>query len=110
MAYETMEEELLDDLTAELEITDENFNAALLASKIKTAIRDVKRARRYPSYYTSEQIESDCYNFYTNVRMIALNDYNKAGIESETSHNENSVSAGFVDRDKLFAGIIPLAK
>ena len=105
-----MEDELIEDLTVELEIPDENFNVTLLTSKVKAAVRDVKRARHYPTYYTDEQIESDLYNYYSNCRAIALNDYNKVGVDFEDSHSENSVSASYTDRAKLFAGIIPLAR
>lgn len=106
----TMEEELIADLTAELSVVDEKFNPSLLTVKIKNALREVKKARRYPNYYTEEQIAKDMYNFYTNVREIALNDYNKVGIDTENSHSENGVSATFMERNKLFAGVIPLAR
>lgn len=106
----SMEEELASDLTTELEISDKNFNAILLTSKIKNALRDVIKARRYPTNYTKEQIEKDLQNYYSNCREIALYDYNKVGIDFENSHSENSVSANFSDRNNLFAGIIPFSK
>ena len=109
-AETTLEEELITELTAELEISDENFNATLLALKVKGAIRDVKRTRKYPSYYTDDQIDSDLYDHYEICKRIALNDYNKIGIDTESSHNENSISATYTDRDKLFSGVIPFAK
>ncbi|MCD7724295.1 MAG: hypothetical protein LUI12_01860 [Clostridiales bacterium] len=107
---QTMQEELIEDLTAELELSDKNFSATLLTTKVKAAIRDVQRVRNYPSYYTDEQIEEDLYNYYSNCRAIALYDYNKIGIDGADSHNENSVSTSFTDRDKLFAGVIPLSR
>lgn len=105
-----MEEELINDLTAELEITDKNFNPTLLSVKVKTAIRDVKKARRYPESYSSDMVETDLSNFYSQCRAIALNDYNKVGMDFETQRSENGTSIHFTDRDKLFAGIVPLAK
>ncbi len=105
-----LEDELVGDLTVELELADENFDATLLTQKISAAIRDVKRARHYPSYYTDTQIGNDLYEYYPNIRSIALYDYNKISMEHEDTHNENSVNVSFTDRNKLFTGIIPLAR
>lgn len=105
----TFEEELIADLTAELKISDVNFNSDLLKTKVKTAIREVKKARRYPESYSEEMIDSDIQKFYSNCRDIALNDYNKVGVDFESNHTENGVTSGYVDRNKLFAGVIPLA-
>lgn len=104
-----LEEEIFADLSAELS-TDQIFNETLLLSKVKNALREVKRARKYPSYYTKKQIQSDMYDYFSNIRNIALYDYNQIGAEYEESHSENSVSRSFVDRNKLFAGIIPLSR
>lgn len=104
-----MENELIEDLTVELTASDPNFSPALLSVKVKTAIRDVKRARRYPNSYSDEKISGDMEQFYSQCRAIALNDYNKVGMDFETSRSENGTSAHFVERDKLFAGIIPLS-
>jgi len=105
-----MENELIEDLTAELQITDKLFNASLLEIKVRNAIKEVKRARNYPSHYTEQMIDDDMERFYSQIRNIALYDYEQIGAENETSHSENNISRSFVDRDKLFAGILPLAK
>lgn len=105
-----MEEELIEDLKTELEITDENFNLALLTSKVKTAVRDVMTARNYPTSYSEEKIAKDMRNFYSQCRAIALNDYSKVGAEFEETHNENGTNRHYISRDKLFAGIIPLGR
>ena len=105
-----MENELIEDLTAELQITDKLFNASLLEIKVRNAIKEVKRARNYPSHYTEQMIDDDIERFYSQIRNIALYDYEQIGAENETSHSENNISRSFVDRDKLFAGILPLAK
>ena len=104
-----IEEELLADLTAELEISDKKFNSALLLPKIKNAIREVKKTRRYPKYYTDKQVNEDLYDYYSNIRNIALYDYNTIGMEFQTASSENSTSRTMVSREKLFAGIIPLS-
>lgn len=104
-----LEEEVFTDLSAEL-LLEPTFNETLLLSKVKNALREVKRARKYPSYYTEEQIQSDMYDYFSNIRNIALYDYNQIGAEYEESHSENSVSRSFIERDSLFAGIIPLSR
>lgn len=104
-----LEDEIVEDLKTELSL-DPTFNETLLLSKVKNALREVKRARKYPQYYTEEQIQSDMYDYFSNIRNIALYDYNQIGAEYEENHSENSVSRSFVDRDKLFSGIIPLSR
>lgn len=105
-----LEQEIYSDLEAELQITDENFNPTLLLSKIRNALREVKRARKYPAYYTDNQIENDMYEYYSNIRSIALYDYNTIGMEFQASSSENSTSRTMTDRNKLFSGIIPFSK
>lgn len=104
-----LQEELLADLTAELE-SESTFDSNKLLQKVVGAIREVKRARKYPSYYTETQIRLDLYEFYSNIRNIALYDYNTIGAEFEQSHSENSVNRNWTDRNKLFYGILPLAR
>lgn len=105
-----LEEEIMADLTAELSLTDPNFSTALLLPKVRNAMREVKRARNYPASYTAEQIESDMWNYFSNVRNIALYDYNQIGNEFSSSVSENSVGVHWVDRNKLFAGICAFVK
>lgn len=105
----TLEDEIMEDLKAELS-ADPTFNENLLLSKVRNALREVKRARRYPTYYTEKQIEQDMYDYFSNIRNIALHDYNKIGGEYEESHSENSISRSFVDKNSLFGGIIPLSR
>lgn len=103
-----LQEELISDISAELE-SEPTFNESILRSKVINAIRDVKRARRYPSSYTDEKIQSDLYNYYSNIRSIAVYDYNMIGAEGEQSHSENSISRSYIDRNKLFSGIVSIA-
>lgn len=105
-----LDEEVFADLSEELKISDPNFNQNLLLSKVRNAIREVKKARKYPAYYTEEQINRDMYEYYSNIRNIALYDYNLIGAEGEQSHSENGVGRSYIDRNKLFAGIIPISR
>lgn len=105
-----MVDEIIEDLQIELTITDENFNLDLLQLKVKSAYQDVKQVRNYPDYYTEEMIDSDMRKFYSNIVNIARHDYYKVGADYENSHSENGVSRSYQDRDKLFAGVIPLSR
>ena len=105
-----LDEEIFADLSEELKISDPNFNSNLLLSKVKNAMREVKRARKYPDYYSEEQINQDMYEYFSNVRNIALYDYNLIGGEGEQTHSENGVSRSYTDRNKLFSGIIPISR
>ena len=105
----SLENEVFEDLKVELS-TDTTFDETLLLSKVKNALREVKRARKYPTYYTDEQIERDMYDYFSNIRKIALYDYNQIGAEGQSSIGENGVNRTFVDRNSLFAGIIPLSR
>lgn len=104
-----LQDELINDLTAELE-GQPTFSSSLLKQKVVGAIREVKRARKYPSYYTDEQINKDLYEYYSNIRNIALYDFSQVGAPFEESHNENSVNRSWSDRNKLFSGVLPLSR
>lgn len=106
----TLEQEILDDLTEELSATDPKFKLELIKPKIKNAIREVRKARNYPKHYAESAIVEDLENYYSNIRNIALFDYNMIGAEGQTSSSENGTSRNFIDRDKLFVGIIPLSR
>lgn len=106
----SLEEEIMADLTAELQITDKNFNSAILLSKVRNALMEVKKARNYPDYYTEEQINSDMQKNYSNIRGLALYDYAKVGAYGEESHSENSTSRSWKKRSDCFSGIIPLSR
>jgi hypothetical protein len=104
-----LQEELLADLTEELK-NEPTFNAEVLTQKVINAIKEVRIARKYPRSYTDEQIETDLYDYYSNIRNLALYDYNKVGAEFEEAHNENSVNRNWVKRNSLFYGVMPLAR
>lgn len=104
-----LQAELIADLTLELQ-GEETFNPSVLTQKVINAIRDVRSARKYPSYYTDERIKRDLYEYYSTIRAVAEYDYNLVGAEGETSHSENGVSRAYVKRQELFADVLPLAK
>lgn len=106
----TLEYELLEDLTEELSATDPKFKPELIKPKIKNAIREVQKARNYPKYYTESAIAEDLQNFYSNIRALALYDYNIIGGEFQESYSENGKSGTFAKRNSLFSGVIPLSR
>lgn len=105
-----LEQEIFADLSAELSVSDKNFNETLLFSKVRNAMREVKRARNYPKTYSDSQIEEDMCDYFSNIRNIALYDYNQIGAEGQSSSGENGTSRSYVDRDKYFGGICPFVR
>lgn len=104
---------LIDALFADLadELNSEpTFKDNVLRAKIKSVVAEVKGLRKYPRTFTEEQVASDLSNYYSNMRNIALYDYNMVGAEWESNHNENGISRSFVDRKTLFCGIMPIVK
>ena len=105
-----MEEEIFEELKAELSETEgDKLNETLLMSKVKGAYRAVKTARKYPSSYTEAMIDRDMDNYYSQVREIALFDFNQIGSEGQTQYSQDGVSIHYVERDKLFYGVLPIA-
>jgi len=104
-------EQIIEDLTEELNITDgKNFNASLLQSKVSAAYREVKAARKYPITYPDEFIERDMENYYSTIREIALHDYNQIGAEGQTQYSADGTSIHYVDRKSLFNGVDAIMK
>lgn len=104
-----MVSDIVDELTAEIEPTDDQFNATLLAAKVVSVYREIRGARKYPSYYTEDEIETDMEQFYDVCKNVAVYDYNTIGIEWQKINKENQVSREFVRRSSLFSGVIPLS-
>lgn len=105
-----MEEEIIEELKTELMVTEgDKFNEALLKSKVKGAYRSVQTARMYPPSYTEAMIERDMKKYYTQVRDIALYDYNQIGAEGQTQFTQDGVTVHYLERSKLFYGVLPIA-
>ena len=105
-----MKEEIFEELKTELTITEgDKFNESLLISKVNSAYRAVKTARKYPLSYTDAMIEHDMEKYYTQVRDIALYDYNQIGAEGQTQFTQDGVTVHYLERDKLFYGVLPIA-
>lgn len=96
--------EILEDLTTELDLLEDS-DIAILTSKIKNAYREVKRARNYPASFTKAAIAKDMENYYSNIRDLALYDFNQIGVEGQVSHNENSTSRTWKSRRECLDGV-----
>lgn len=111
MTIEEMKAEITTDLTTEILLTDGDlFNLPLLTSKINNAVMEVRAARKYPTTYSAEKIESDLVKFYSTIRNIALYDYNQSGAEGQKSFSETGMNITYVDRERLFWGVEPITK
>lgn len=107
MTLDELKESIIDELTIELQ-GDSTFSSQILSVKVANAIREVKKARHYSNNHTEDMIAKDMENYYSNIRNIALYDYNQIGAEFESSHTGNGVTRSYTDRDSLFSGIIPM--
>lgn len=101
---EPLVNEILEDLTTELGLTEES-DLAVLSSKVRNAYREVKRARNYQSGHTQEFIDRDMEGFYSNIRELALYDFNQVGAEGQTSHSENGTSRVWKERRECLNGV-----
>lgn len=113
MTTNDMIDEIFENLKSEIladEAQADLFSENLLKTKIKSAYREVKRARNYPKSYTEAFIEEDIVNFYSNIEDIARYDYNSVGAEGLSSYSADGSSIHYKDRDKLFYGVYPIAR
>lgn len=102
---------LLDDLSAELSITDENFNQDLLKVKIQGALREVLQELGYCGLIDYETfLASKVERYYSQIRNIALYDYNMVGGEFSKNITESDTRREVIDRNTLFYGIYPRTK
>lgn len=101
---DALQEEILNDLMLEIGSLSEG-DKTCLSSKIKNAIREVKLKRNYPEHFTDAQIEKDLKKHYSNIRELALYDFNQFGAEGQMSHNENGTSRTWKNRNDCLIGV-----
>ena len=103
---ESLLNEILEDLGKELALSEGDPKIATLISKIKNAIREIRSKRNYPEHFTEEQIVKDLQKHYSNIRELALYDFNQFGAEGQTSHNENGTNRTWKNRNDCLMGVI----
>lgn len=96
--------EILEDLKIELGLKDAS-DVAVLTSKVKNAVREVRLKRNYPEHFSEEQIVNDLEKHYSNIRELSLYDFNQLGAEGQTSHNENGTSRAWKNRNDCLIGV-----
>ena len=111
---DALQKDLLIDLEYELGLLDlkthetlpgKEQDVACLSSKIKNAVREVRGKRNYPEHFTDAQITKDLEKHYSNIRELALYDFNQFGAEGQTSHNENGTSRTWKSRNDCLIGV-----
>lgn len=86
------------------------FNLDKIAIIVQKVVDEVINARRYKQKnYTDEKIQIDLLNYRSQIYNLAEYDFAHFGAPHETNHSENSVSRSWIERNSLFAGIVPLA-
>ena len=68
-----------------------------------------KKYQEYPDSYTDEQIAKDMFRYYSNIRRLALYDYNQIGVEGQVSHSETGESRSWADRGDCLKGVYAVA-
>ena len=107
-AFET---ELNTDLAAELTGSGIEPLTDVLAIKVKAVVRELLSIRGYEnSGMTDEEIEADIERYYTQCMNVARYDYNQLGAEGEETHSENGISRKYVERGRLWSGVVSYAK
>ncbi|WP_346961074.1 phage head-tail connector protein [Faecalicatena contorta] len=101
--------EIITDLTDELS-KDKDFDEDALSSKVKNAVREIRRDRNYPVSYGEEQIMNDLNNYYSNIRELALYDYNQIGAEGQLAHSENGTSRTWENRIACKNGVVAFCR
>ncbi len=104
-------EELNTDLVAEVRGSGNIPLISVMQVKVKAVVRELISIRNYElSGMTDEEATADLNRWYTQCLNVARYDYNQLGAEGEESHSENGISRKYVERERLWAGVIPFAR
>ena len=90
---------------------DPSYDADIVASKVSAVVRELIQKRRYKKSGMSDAaILEDLEDFYPQVLNVARYDFNTIGAEGEDRHTENGVDRTFTERNRLWAGVVPISK
>lgn len=90
---------------------DPTFNADIIASKVSAVVRELIQRRRYAkSGMSDEAILEDIEFYFPQALNVARYDYNTIGAEGEERHTENGIDRTFMERGKLWAGVVPIGR
>lgn len=105
----TVADEVISELTT-LYSDQPTFNAEKMQVIVSNVVDEIKMARNYVGAgYSDEQIIKDLYKYKANIKKLAEYDFAQFGAPAEISHSENSVSRTWIERNKLFAGIVAIS-
>ena len=107
MNYERLRENIIDDLTTELQGEDD-FNRGVLSVKAKNVIKEAILRINYKkgTKLNDSQIAADLNdNYYSVLVDVTRYDYNAIGMEGESHHSANGIARTMVDRDSLWRGV-----
>lgn len=99
--------EIYDELATELGISEET-DLSVLLFKVKNAYREIKKIRNYPDNYTDGMIDKDMERYFSNIRNLAMYDYNQIGAEGELSHSDNTGSRSWANRNTCLEGVVAI--
>ena len=109
MTLSELRTSIADDLEVELKDMP-TYNRNLLDIKVKDAVRDVMDKRGYASAgYSIDMIEDDIERYIPQIKALAQYDYLIIGAFGESYHYEGGTNRTWIDRRRLYKGIIPLA-
>ena len=106
-------DEIREELIIELVASGADFDSLsdgdvlLLVTKVKSAYRDVKRARNYQNHHDDKFITKDMESQYSIIKTLALYDFNQIGAEGERIHAENGISRTWVNRNSVLNQVTP---
>lgn len=83
--------------------------AYLLALYYQSAEESLLK-RRYPFGYSEEQAEKAKKFYLENIERAFIDKWNKIGADNEVSHSEAGVSRTYLDFEKYFLDVVPVAK
>lgn len=105
---------IVEDIVADLTVIygdQPTFDAKKIEAIVKKAVEEVITARKYKEVgYTDEQVGADLPHYRSNIFGLAEYDFSHFGAPYETTHAENQTTRTWIAREKLFSGIIPLAR
>ena len=109
MTIPELQSDIISDLTTELGSMP-SFDAGVLEVVVKTAIMDVMEKRGYAAAgYQGWQIEDDIVRYYPQIKSLSKYDYLIRGADGESYHYEGGTNRTWIDRRRLYNGILPLA-
>ena len=108
-SLESLKTEIIESLAIRLS-GEASYKQEILEDIVSDAIDEIKKARRYPSNYSEEDVVFDLYSYKSQIKKLCLYDYSKDGADGQSIHSENGIYRMYEERNKCFAGVLPLCR